>query len=79
MHPLRGTLRNDAQQLNQIIERKVIELIEEAASVTETQFEFEPSETEAVEWTAGGQEESDIPEAQHGGEAEPLKEPKDRT
>ena len=64
---------------NQVIERKVIELIEQAASITEIPFEYEPSDTEAVEWSAGGHEDSNIPEAQHGGDAQSLKEPKDHT
>ncbi|MCL2742370.1 MAG: trigger factor [Planctomycetaceae bacterium] len=39
---------------NQIIERKVIELISENAKFKETPFEFEDKDEEALDWAAGG-------------------------
>jgi trigger factor len=47
---------------NQIIERKVIDLILENASFKEVPFDFEHSQTEAVDQALGG-EQDDIPEA----------------
>ena len=64
---------------NQIVERKVIDQIREAAKITDVPFEIEESETEAVDKTAGGGEESDIPDAEFGGQEEKLPEPKDHT
>ena len=55
---------------NQIIERKTIDLILGEATIKEVAYEPESSDTEAVDRSAGGgEEESDIPEAQ----AEPGK------
>jgi trigger factor len=49
---------------NQIIERKVIELILAEATFEEVPFEDETSDAEAIGWAAGGGEpKSDIPEA----------------
>ncbi len=48
---------------NQIIERKVIELILSEAQFVEVPYEFERSDAEAIDQAAGGQG-SDIPEAQ---------------
>ena len=62
---------------NQIVERKVIELILEHAKFIEVPYEFERGETEAVDQTAGGRQ-TDIPEAQpEGGEAAPGGRPED--
>jgi trigger factor len=47
---------------NQIIERKVIDLILDHATFKEVPFEFEHTQTEAVDQTLGG-EHDDIPEA----------------
>ena len=64
---------------NQIVERKVIGQIRDAAKITDVPFEMEESDTEAVDQTAGGGEESDIPDAEEGGQEEKLPEPKDHT
>jgi trigger factor len=48
---------------NQIIERKVVDLILEHAEFKEVPFDFERAEAEAIDKAAGGQQ-SDIPEAQ---------------
>ncbi len=63
---------------NQIIERKVVELILEHAEFTDVPYQPEAADAEAVDWAAGGGEpESDIPEAvpehaerEQGGEPE---------
>jgi trigger factor len=47
---------------NQIVERKVIELILKHAQFREVPYEFERTDTEAVDAAAGGRQ-SDIPEA----------------
>jgi trigger factor len=52
---------------NHIIERKVVDLIQENAEFQEVPYEFEPSDVTAVELSAGGHEESEIPEAKPGG------------
>jgi len=59
---------------NQIIERKVIELVLTQAQFKDVPYKPEGSDTEAIEQTAGGDEEtSEIPEAKNSGEAEPLR------
>jgi trigger factor len=63
---------------NQIIERKVIELVLEHAKFKDVPYKPEGSDTEAIEQTAGGEEESEIPEAKNAGEAEPLRQAKER-
>ncbi len=63
---------------NQIIERKTIELIQSQADITEVKFEAEANETQAVDHAIGGGDESEIPEAKHGGEAEELRAPAER-
>ena len=63
---------------NQIIERKVVELVLSHAKFKDVQYKPETAETEALEQTAGGEEESEIPEAKHPGEAEPLPAVKER-
>lgn len=50
---------------NQIIERKVIELILEHAKFKEVPFEFHRAEEAAVDRAAGGGEIADIPEAKY--------------
>ncbi len=63
---------------NQIIERKVIELITENATFKDVKYEPEKSETEALSHALCGDAESEIPEAKHGGDLEPLHKPADR-
>jgi len=62
---------------NQIIERKVLDLVLKQAKFTDVPFHLEGEETEALDQAAGGGEEEAIPEAQHPGDAEPLKSPTD--
>jgi trigger factor len=50
---------------NQIIERKVIEKILEHAKFKEVPYEFRRTDEEAVDQTAGGGEQVDIPEAKY--------------
>ncbi|MEX0978945.1 MAG: trigger factor [Pirellulales bacterium] len=63
---------------NQVIERKVIELVLAHAKFKDVAYKPEGDQTEAIEQTAGGDEESQIPEAKNPGEAEPLRTAKDR-
>ena len=53
---------------NQIIERKVVDLILEHAKFKEVPFQMEEAEVAALELTAGGHDHSDIPEAKPGGD-----------
>ena len=65
---------------NQIIERKVLELISGHAKYKDVETPPEETDVEAVEHHAGGEEPgADIPEAKHADEAEGLKEPADHT
>lgn len=48
---------------NQIIERKTIELIQAQATFKEVPYEIEATDTEAMDRSAGGGDESEIPEA----------------
>ena len=64
---------------NQIVERKVIDLIAEHAKIEETDFEPPTDDTTAVDHRISGKAESEIPAAQHGGDAEELPSPVDRT
>ena len=50
---------------NQIIERKVIERILEHAKFTEVPYTFRQTDEEAIDQTAGGGEQADIPEAKY--------------
>ena len=63
---------------NQVIERKVIELVLSHAKFKDVPYKTEGGDTEAIEQTAGGEEEPEIPEAKNPGEAEPLREVKER-
>jgi trigger factor len=64
---------------NQIVERKVVELICSKAEITDTPLEERPDDVCAVDLAlASGHDSSEIPEAKHGGEAEELREPVDR-
>jgi len=58
---------------NQIIERKVIDLVLSHAKFKDVPYKPEGSDTEALDQSAGGEEESEIPEAKNSGEAEPLR------
>ena len=58
---------------NQIIERKVIELVLAHAKFKDVPYKPEGTDAEAIDQAAGGDEESEIPEAKHPGEAEPLR------
>ena len=63
---------------NQIIERKVIDLVLSHAKFKDVPYKPEGTETEAIDQSAGGEEtESEIPEAKHPAEAEPLRTSKD--
>jgi trigger factor len=63
---------------NQVIERKVIDLVVSQAKFKDVPYKPDVAETEAIDQAAGGQDvESEIPEAKHAGEAEPLRTPKD--
>jgi trigger factor len=64
---------------NQVIERKVIEAITEHAEFKEVPFTPREATEEAVDFAIGGESDAAIPEAKHGGEAEPLSQPADRT
>jgi trigger factor len=55
---------------NQIVERKMIDMILEHAKFKEVPFEFERSETEAIDQSVGGPTHGDLPEAKEGGEDE---------
>ncbi|MBN2296931.1 MAG: trigger factor [Pirellulales bacterium] len=55
---------------NQIIERKVIDLILDAAEFKEVPFKPEATDAEAIDQSAGGHDESDIPEAKPEGPEE---------
>ncbi|MBN2578412.1 MAG: trigger factor [Pirellulales bacterium] len=56
---------------NQIIERKMIDLILEHAKFKEVPFDFEPPETEALDQSVSGPTHEELPEAKPGGEEEP--------
>ncbi len=65
---------------NQIIERKVVELICSEAEFQEVPLEKQVDDVFAVSVAlVGGHDTSEIPEAKHGGEAEELREPVDRS
>lgn len=64
---------------NQIIERMVIGLIVEHAKVETVEFEPPKDATAAVNHRISGKEDAQIPEAKHGGQAEELRSPVDRT
>jgi trigger factor len=59
---------------NQIVERKVIDLILENATFKEVPFEFEATDAEAIDQALSGPTHGDIPEAKAG--AEPAELPK---
>ena len=63
---------------NQIVERRVIDLVLEEAKFKDVPFETEGGNTEAVDLAVGGGDQDEIPVAVHGQEEE-LAEPKDHT
>ena len=82
-NPRRVRARLEKQDLmdtlrNQIVERKVVELIQSEAEFVEVPFEAEENETEAVEYYIAGEPEADIPEAKHD-EEDTLTQPSDRS
>ncbi len=59
---------------NQIIENKTIQRILAEAKFKDVPFVAEKADAESLDLAVGGdEEESEIPEAKHGGEAEPLR------
>jgi len=65
---------------NQIIERKVIEMICDEAEFTDVPLQDKPDDVFAVDFTLSGDHDStEIPEAKHGGEAEDLRKPTDHS
>ncbi len=50
---------------NQIVERKVIELILQNASFKETPYQLNRTDEEAIDYAAGGGDQSEIPEAKY--------------
>ena len=64
---------------NQIIERKVIETITEHAEFKDVPYQIDGDKVFAVDHIISGVKDSAIPVAKHGGEAEHLREPADRT
>ncbi|MCA9143222.1 MAG: trigger factor [Planctomycetaceae bacterium] len=64
---------------NQIIERKVIDLITSEAEFKDIPFEAEKNETVAIDHAISGFEhEDEIPEAKYGGDTEELRTPSER-
>jgi trigger factor len=63
---------------NQIIERKVIALIKEHAKFRDVKYTPEVNETAPVDIPLSGRSESEIPEAKHGDDSQPLQQPVDR-
>jgi trigger factor len=64
---------------NQVIERKVIELITSEANFTDKAFKPEKDDTVAIEhFVSGHEDEEEIPEAKYGGDAEALQTAADR-
>ena len=66
---------------NQIVENKTIQLILSHATFKDVPFEPDRADTESVDQAAGGgdDEKSEIPEAKHGGDAEPLRQAEQRS
>ena len=63
---------------NQIIERKVIERIKQHAQFKNVPYEVDTNRTYALRLALSGREESEIPEAKHGDDSQPLQQPVDR-
>lgn len=64
---------------NQIIERKVIAKIMDAATFNDVPFQVEDNQVTAVDHTVSGAKDSVIPVAKHGDDGEQLNSPLDRT
>ena len=66
---------------NQIIERKVVDLICSRAEFTEVSYDpFESEDVAAINFALGGSTETaEIPEAKHGGDAQELQKPPSRS
>lgn len=65
---------------NQIVERKTIEMICSHAQFSDKPFKPQWNQVSAVEFSIAGQDVGqEIPEAKHGGEAEELRRPVERT
>jgi trigger factor len=64
---------------NQIIERKVIEKITEAAKFKDVPYQAEVNQVFAVDHIVSGVKDSVIPVAKHGGDSEQLRDVADRT
>jgi trigger factor len=64
---------------NQVVERKVIEAITEHAEFKDVPFTPREATEEAVDFAIGGESDTAIPQAKHGGEAEQLSQPADHT
>ena len=62
---------------NQIIERKVIDVILSHAKFKDVAYQPEKMDSEAIDAAAGGGEEASIPEAQPAGEASALEQPRE--
>jgi trigger factor len=57
---------------NQIVERKVINLITEHATIKDVPLELPSNDTVAVDFAIGEKREANIPEAKPGGEEQPI-------
>lgn len=57
---------------NQIVERKVINLITEHATIKETELDLPSQDTVALDFAIGEKREGNIPEAKPGGEEQPI-------
>jgi trigger factor len=57
---------------NQIVERKVINLITEAATIKDVPLELPSQDTVAVNFAIGEKQEASIPEAKYGGEEQAI-------
>jgi trigger factor len=64
---------------NQIVERKVIDLITENATIKEIPHKQTEESTSAVDFAIGGKAASEIPDAEHGGEERELPKAVDHT
>ncbi len=63
---------------NQIVERKAIDCIKEAATFKDVAYNPQKAATYAIDFAIGGRD-SELPEAKHGGDQTDLRQPVDRT
>jgi trigger factor len=63
---------------NQIIERKVLDLILSEAKIVNTPYDFKDPQITSLPFPAGSRQVSDIPDAQYGEESVDLSKPQDR-